>query len=373
MTPTNPVHGSVFGQVLAPLSRRRALQHLVLGHAVAGLGTPVTAAPSGASTPGELPQQPAPAGAPPVFDLQGHRGCRGLLPENTLAAFDRALSIGVSTLEMDVAITSDGVAVLSHDPHLLPDITRNAQGQWLAERGPLIKDLTLAELQRYDVGRSQPGSTNARNFPEQQGVDGERIPTLASVFERVRQRGAHHVQFDIETKIFPMHPTYTRGPAEMVDIMLKVIHQAGMTQRVMIQSFDWRTLQLLRRAEPQIRTVYLTVQSNQGDTLADGLWTNGMLLKDHASVPAMVKASGGHIWSPNFNNVTPGLVREAQALGLQVIPWTVNQANDMLRLIDMGVNGLISDYPDRLRAAMAHRGLPLPPTTPGQHSAEKHV
>jgi glycerophosphoryl diester phosphodiesterase len=297
-----------------------------------------------------------------VFDLQGHRGCRGLLPENTLAAFDHALSIGVNTLEMDVAITSDGVAVLSHDPHLFPDITRDAQGRWLAERGPLIKDLTLAELQRYDVGRTRPGSTNARNFPEQQGLDGERIPTLASVFERVRQRGAHHVQFDIETKIFPMHPGYTRGPAEMVDIMLKVIHEAGMAQRVMIQSFDWRTLQLLRITEPRIRTVYLTVQSNSGDTLADGLWTNGMLLKDHASVAAMVKASGGHVWSPNFNNVTSERVREAQALGLQVIPWTVNQPADMLRLIDMGVDGLISDYPNRLRAAMANRGLPLPPT-----------
>lgn len=295
------------------------------------------------------------------FDLQAHRGCRGLLPENTLVAFDRALSIGVSTLEMDVAITADGVPVLSHDPHLFPDITRNPQGQWLTDRGPLIKDLTLAELQRYDVGRTRPGSANARNFPEQQGVDGQRIPTLASVFERVKQRGADHVQFDIETKIFPMHPSHTLGPADMVDVMLKVIREAGMTRRVMIQSFDWRTLQLLRSAEPLIRTVYLTVQSKHGDTLANGQWTNGMLLKDHASVPAMVKASGGHIWSPNFNNVTPEQVLEAQALGLQVIPWTVNQPADMLRLMDMGVDGLISDYPDRLRSAMISRQRALPP------------
>jgi glycerophosphoryl diester phosphodiesterase len=129
----------------------------------------------------------------------------------------------------------------------------------------------------------------------------------------------------------------------------------------MIQSFDWRTLQLLRSAEPLVRTVYLTVQSKQGDTLANGLWTNGMLLKDHASVPAMVKASGGHIWSPNFNNVVPERVHEAQSLGLQVIPWTVNQPADMLRLIDMGVDGLISDYPDRLRSAMISRQLVLPP------------
>ena len=135
------------------------------------------------------------------FDLQGHRGTRGHLPENTIAAFEKALAIGVTTLEMDAAITADGVVVVSHDPALNPAITRDAGGQWLKGRGPLIRHLTLAQLQAYDVGRIDPESDYARQFPAQQGRDGERLPTLAAVFARVKALGADHVRFDIETKI----------------------------------------------------------------------------------------------------------------------------------------------------------------------------
>ena len=295
-----------------------------------------------------------------AFDLQAHRGGRGLLPENTLAAFENALRLGVTTLELDIAITADGVAVISHDPALNPAITRDANGQWLVQRGPLIKTLTLTELQRYQVGRIDSSSSYGRQFASQAARDDQRIPTLAALFQLVKDLGADEVQFDIDTKVSPNRPSDTLDPEAFVRVLLAVIRDAGMTRRVMIQSFDWRTLQLIQRIEPAIRTVYLTVQGRGFNNLSDGTWTAGLLLKDHASVAQMVKALGGSIWSPYFKELSQDDLKQAQGLGLKVIPWTVNEPPDMDRLIGWGVDGLISDYPDRLRERMKAHGLPLP-------------
>ncbi len=300
-----------------------------------------------------------------AFDLQSHRGGRGLRPENTLASFENAIRMGTTTLEMDIAITSDGVPVISHDPALNPAITRDARGAWLTKHEPLIKTLTLAQVQSYDVGRLNPNHKYAREFPDQQARDGQRIPTLAAVFKLVNDLGASDVHFDMETKVNPHHPESTLAPEAFVNTLLKAIREAGMTKRVMVQSFDWRTLELLHQLEPQIRTMYLTMDFPDYSTLKDGAWTAGHLLKDHGnSVPRMVRASAGQatgiIWAPTQDNLTAALVKEGQALGLQVIPWTVNDKPQMERLIAWGVDGIITDYPDRLREVMALKGMPLP-------------
>ncbi|MGZ5133355.1 MAG: glycerophosphodiester phosphodiesterase [Caldimonas sp.] len=296
-----------------------------------------------------------------AFDLQAHRGGRGLRPENTLASFENALRLGVTTLELDIAITADGVAVISHEPALFPGTARDAEGKWLKEPGPLIRSLTLAELQRYDVGRLNPDHPYGKPFPGQQAQDGQRIPTLASLFALVRRLGASDVQFDIETKVFPNRPNDTLPPEAFVTTLLGVIREAGMTDRVMIQSFDWRTLALVQRLQPGMRTVFLTVQSRGSNNVEDPAWTAGRLARDYPSLAHMVKAAGGTIWSPNFNSIDEAAVRRAHEVGLQIIPWTVNEPADMSRLIDWGVDGLISDYPDRLRAVMRGRGLAVPP------------
>lgn len=300
-----------------------------------------------------------------AFDLQAHRGGRGLRPENTLASFENAIRMGVTTLELDIAITADGVPVISHDPELNPAITRDAKGEWIKEHGPLIKSMTLAQVQRYDVGRLNPDHAYARQFPDQQPRDGQHIPTLASLFKLVNKLGANNIQFDMETKIDPHQPDDTLSPQDFVDTMLTVIREYGMTRRVMVQSFDWRTLELLHRVEPGLRTMYLTIESPNFNTMKDSAWTAGHELKDfQGSVPRMVRASAAHavgvVWAPNFNSLTPQLLQEAKALDLQVIPWTVNQKPQMERLIAWGVDGIITDYPDRLREVLAQRGLSLP-------------
>jgi glycerophosphoryl diester phosphodiesterase len=168
------------------------------------------------------------------------------------------------------------------------------------------------------------------------------------------------VRFDMETKLFPNRPGDTLAPDAFVDILLKAIADAGMTKRVTVQSFDWRTLQLIQKLEPAIETVYLTIDTRNNSNVRDPAWTGGMLLRDHASVAHMVKASGATTWSPNYNNIEAADVKAGQKLGLKVIPWTVNEPADMDRLIAWGVDGIISDYPDRLRDAMRRAGLPLP-------------
>jgi glycerophosphoryl diester phosphodiesterase len=306
------------------------------------------------------------APAASAFDLQGHRGARGLAPENTLPAFERALDLGVSTLELDIGVSADGVVVVAHDPALNPLITRDAAGAWLERnRAPLIKELTVTQLQRFDVGRIRDDTPYAATFAAQQGQDGTRIPTLAAVFDLVKARGAQDVRLNIETKLNPLQPQETVTAQAMADALLRTIRTAGMERRVSIQSFDWRTLKLVQQLAPEIPTVHLTLQSTNNDTVRDGTWTAGLRMGDHGgSVPRLVKAAGGRTWSPNAGALTQDSLKEAQELGLRVIPWTVNAPADMDRLIAWGVDGLITDYPDRLRDAMARAGLPLPKTYP---------
>lgn len=307
--------------------------------------------------------------AGPGFDMQSHRGGRGLWPENTLVAFENAIRLGTTTIEMDAAVTADGVVVISHDTSLNPALARDASGRWLQPPRTPIRRLTLAQVKAHDVGRLDPEHPYARQWPQQRPQDGQRVPTLAEVFELSRRLGANSLHFDIETKLNPDHPDDTLAPRPFVEALLKVVREHGMEGRVMIQSFDWRTLELLHQLAPGLRTMYLTIESNGFHTLKDGRWTAGHELAGHGgSVPRMVRHSAGNapgvIWAPFFRNLTPDALAEARRLGLKVIPWTVNQNEDMRRLIQMGVDGLITDYPDRLRQEMAAAGLALPAGKP---------
>jgi glycerophosphoryl diester phosphodiesterase len=307
------------------------------------------------------------AGQAQAFDLQGHRGARGLAPENTLPAFEVALAIGVTTLELDLAMTRDDILVVSHDRKLNPDLTRSADGQFLLRDGPAIRTLTLAEVQRYDVGRLKPGSTYAASFPGQKATDGARIPALTELFDLVKRSGAAHVRFNIETKITPTSAAETPDPDIFAAAVARAIRAAGIADRAAVQSFDWRTLVAMKRVAPEIERVCLTAEALNFDTIQRGApgpspWLGGLDVDDFAgSVPRLVQAAGCAVWSPLYRNAKPDDVAAAKALGLKVIPWTVNERADMERLIALGVDGIITDYPDRLRAVMAEKNMPLPP------------
>jgi glycerophosphoryl diester phosphodiesterase len=305
-----------------------------------------------------------------AFDIQGHRGARGLAPENTIEAFGTALLIGVTTLEMDVGMTRDGVLVVHHDEWLNPDITRGPDGAFLSQRGPAIHSITLEELKRYDVGRLKPRTAYADRLPEQRPRDGARIPTLAEVFELVRRAGAEHIRFNIETKLTPTSGSDVPDPELFAKTVAAAVRDAGLTERVSIQSFDWRTLVFLRRVEPAISRVCLTSEQPDQDTIERGKpgaspWTAGLDIDEFSgSVPRLVAAADCSVWSPAFEDLTSEGVAEANSLGIRVIPWIVNEPNQMDRLLDMGVAGIITDYPNRLRSVLAANNIPLPPSVP---------
>ena len=294
-----------------------------------------------------------------AIEIQGHRGARGLLPENTIPGFERALELGIDALELDVGMTRDGVLVVHHDRALNPEHTRDAAGRWLVPPGPLLNTLDHADLAEFDVGRAAPDGRTRERFPEQDPRDGARIPTLAEVLALGRRSGAEGLRFNIEAKLTPLAPLEAAGPREFARGVVEAVRAEGMVDRVDLQSFDWRVLFEARALAPELRAACLTVERRFHDNLLRGRpgpspWTAGLDLDAFdGSVPRLVEAAGCAIWSPFHRNVTEAALAEAHTLGLKVVVWTVNGVDDMLALARLGVDGIITDYPDRAVEALA--------------------
>ena len=259
------------------------------------------------------------------LDVQGHRGARGHAPENTLAGFRKGIELGAQTLELDVGITRDGVVVVHHDRRLNPDVARGPDGRWLASPTPLLHSLDFPALLRYDVGRLRPGSEYAARFPHQQPVDGARIPRLADLFEMARESA---VRFNIEMKLLPERPEETLPPEPFVRAVVAEVRRHGMEKRSTLQSFDWRAVKAAEREAPEIATAYLTEARD--------------------SVLAKVREAGAKTWAPDYQALDGQTLEEAHRAGIRVVAWTVNEPRDIARLVAWGVDGIISDYPDRV-------------------------
>lgn len=283
----------------------------------------------------------------------GHRGAAGLAPENTLAAFRKALDLGVDALEMDVLITADGEVVVHHDFALKPETTRTPDGKWIKDSSaPLIKDLTLAEIKTYDVGRLRPYTLYSRRYPDQKPSDGERIPTLGEVLSLLKCRTDGKSTLWIEIKTSPERRDATQPPEKVVEAVIKVLQERDFLSRTLFLSFDWRALAHARKVAPQVPTVYLSLVSRGLDNIKPGKpgpspWTAGIDVDDfQGSIPKAVNAAGGKYWGPHYKSITLELVEEAHQSGIRVYPWTVDDRNDMIRLMDMGVDGIITNRPD---------------------------
>jgi glycerophosphoryl diester phosphodiesterase len=337
----------------------------------AALGALLTlAAVTAALLPGAA--RPAPK-APAKFDLEGHRGTRGLRPENTLAAFGKALQIGVSTLELDTGVTKDGVVVVSHERRISPLECQDTGGNPYV--GQLIKDLTYAQIRTLDCGTRHPPDPATDPFVgTQEAVPGTHMPSLAQVFELANRYGTNDVQFDIETKIDPTvddtvdYVTFTQK-------VLGVIRQFGTTQRSLLQSFDWRTLVEAKKELPSLKTVALA----QMPTIYPGTpWTAGVPIAGDAwsagSLARAVKSIGASVVSARFQDILmhDALIPAVHKQGLLIVPWTVDDTGQMEELIEDGVDGLITDYPDRGRTAMAQDGIKLPAQYASPFDVEGH-
>lgn len=282
----------------------------------------------------------------------GHRGAAGLAPENTLAAFKKACELGVDAVELDVLLTADSKIVVHHDYMLKPDIARTADGKWLLHSGPAINTIALDKLKTYDVGRLKPGTRYARRYPEQQPVDGERIPTLDEVIELMKNNCDPDTEVWIEIKTIPEKLALTPAPETVADAVMQALKKQAFAKRARILSFDWRGLVHVQKIAPDIPTVYLSLEGRSLNNIKPGQpgpspWMAGIDIDDfNGSIPRAVKAAGGRYWAPYYKHITAELLNEAHELGIQVFVWTVDSKNDMARLIEMGIDGVITNRPD---------------------------
>ena len=239
----------------------------------------------------------------------------------------------------------DAVAA-PHPPAWTPHPPRAGAGAGRPARGPLLRELTLAQLAECDVGRIRPGTDYAERFPQQAARDGARIPTLDQVLAL-----DDATRWNIELKSIPTHPGWTVPAEELVERVLHVAGAAAALNRITIQSFDWRAPRHARRIRPGVARGWLT----DARTVADAALWLGREIADVEDVPDAIAKEGGGTWTPAHEDLTEGLLAEAHGLGLLVVPWTVNARADMVRLIGWGVDGLITDWPDRAFAALADR------------------
>jgi glycerophosphoryl diester phosphodiesterase len=311
------------------------------------------------------------------FDLQAHRGGLGLRPESTLSAFANALHLGVSTLELDVQITEDGQAVVTHDRRVdarkcLDTAPVQAGDPEFPYVGKYVNTLTLAQVRTLDCG-----SRTLPDFPAQQASPLTRVPTLTEVFDLVKRLRADRVRLNVETKVEAGAPSETAPREQFVQVVAREVRAAGFLRRVTVQSFDWGALIRMRQVERRLPLVALTnIDFLQTGQPGASPWLGGLDIDDFGGDPIAAIASfgattfspvhgtpqNGKVGDPGYRPyVTRALVNRAHRAGIKVVPWTVDDPATMGKLIGDGVDGLITDYPDRLRDVLADRGFHLPP------------
>lgn len=350
------------------------LRRLIAGIAIAGLCLTATACTSDAPV-GEV-------NLPTGFDLQAHRGGRDARPENTLPAFAYALTVGVTTIEMDMVITADGVPVVHHSNKLPTYLAQNPWGKFLTiDEQPDIRYWDLQDLKQFDLGTMSPDAPNGYwevHGKTQKSIPGTTIATLEEVFQLIQDWGNDSVFVSIETKSTPyaVNPA-NPSPTEWIKTFYDLVVDYNMQDRVMMQSFDWRTLQEMKKVDPRIATVALTanqpswnLEGDEGDYQRrdeNGVapWMAGLNLNEFDADPVKVAAAiDADIYSPHYKEVTSQLVAQAHSLGMRVIPFTVNDPAQMRTMIAMGVDGLITDRPATLRQVMQELAMPVPPKDP---------
>lgn len=286
--------------------------------------------------------------------LIGHRGARGLMPENTMEGFAFTLNMGVTALEFDVLISKDNVPVITHDNCLSESLTRDDKGRWLIKKGPKIRELTLSELKQFDVGGVNANSPYGKSFPGQEFLSGIRIPTLSELLDLACLPNNKNVYLLLEVKSEP-----SANKANFVRQIVSEIREKKIGNRVILHSFDWHLLKECQKLAPEIPRSFLselpeksegTVYNNSEDVTPD-------FCSFKSSLPKAIADQNGQMWCPYFKDLTSTLLKEAHALGLLVCTWTVNEIEDIENMIDIGIDGIVTDYPDRVQSVLKSRGM----------------
>ena len=309
-----------------------------------------------------------------VFDLEAHRGGRDVRPENTLYSYAYAIELGATSIECDMQLTKDGQIVMSHNPILNSDITRDENGNYIENNKYDIRLMTVDELKKFDVGVMD---LNCGEYYDLHGKTqftyDAKIPTLEELMQLIQSYGDKNIVLNIETKSYPDPASAgyknNADPKKFVEVFNNIVKKYDMEDRVVLQSFDWQTLIEMKKLNPNISTSALWQEQPSWGRDSESLrryekkkspWLGGLDIKDYQGNPVKAAhAIGADIISPYYTEISKQDVDEAHSLGMKVVPWTVNNEKDMNMLLDMGVDGIISDKPWLLKQVLEKRNIKL--------------
>lgn len=309
-----------------------------------------------------------------VFDLEAHRGGRNVRPENTLYSYAYAIELGATSIECDMQLTKDGQIVMSHNPILNSDITRDENGNYIENNKYDIRLMTVDELKKFDVGVMDPNCGEYYDLHgKTQFTYDAKIPTLEELMQLIQSYGDKNIVLNIETKSYPDPASAgyknNADPKKFVEVFNNIVKKYDMEDRVVLQSFDWQTLIEMKKLNPNISTSALWQEQPSWGRDSESLrryekkkspWLGGLDIKDYQGNPVKAAhAIGADIISPYYTEISKQDVDEAHSLGMKVVPWTVNNEKDMNMLLDMGVDGIISDKPWLLKQVLEKRNIKL--------------
>ena len=299
---------------------------------------------------------------PNYVRIYGHRGARGEIVENSIEGFEHTFALGIKAIEFDVLISQDKIPVLSHDFHLTPSMTKDEAGNWLEDTEFKIFDKSYDELSKYNIVSFDPESKYGKRFKKQKPVRNAKIPKLSDLFKLVSKENNKDVFLNLEIKSTPIRTGLTPSPSDTVSLILKDIDKYKLEDRIVISSFDWRILTELKKLNPKILRSFLTLQqdlSTKKKTIfEDSPWLGKKFpLDDLFLLPKIIKSLEGHVWSVFYRDVTKQNIDLAHELGLAVIVWTVNRESDIVRMIEYGVDGIITDYPKKTQDICLSRNI----------------
>lgn len=309
-----------------------------------------------------------------VFDLEAHRGGRDVRPENTLYSYAYAIELGATSIECDMQLTKDGQIVMSHNPILNSDITRDENGNYIENNKYDIRLMTVDELKKFDVGVMDPNCGEYYDLHgKTQFTYDAKIPTLEELMQLIQSYGDKNIVLNIETKSYPDPASAgyknNADPKKFVEVFNNIVKKYDMEDRVVLQSFDWQTLIEMKKLNPNISTSALWQEQPSWGRDSESLrryekkkspWLGGLDIKDYQGNPVKAAhAIGADIISPYYTEISKQDVDEAHSLGMKVVPWTVNNEKDMNMLLDMGIDGIISDKPWLLKQVLEKRNIKL--------------
>ena len=293
---------------------------------------------------------------PNYIKIYGHRGARGVLPENTLESFKYLFENNIHAYETDILISKDFIPVITHDFRLDPSYTKDINDNWIEDENIKIIDLTYDQILQFDVGTLNKLSKYGRKFINQKSLQNQKIPKLSELLKLTSDNIVEDLLINLEIKSTPIEKNLTPEPDEMVKIIIDEVSRSNLEDRIIYSSFDWRVLREIKERDSKIPRAYLT-SGARGKIYDKSPWLDFTPLHNGVELPELIKALGGSAWHPNYKDVNKELVQISHDKGLPVNVWTVNRESDMLRMIDYGVDGIMTDYPLKLKELCERKNI----------------